>query len=143
MFRICIGVCASTRSSLTWLQFFQKLEAERGDEITIKAGSKRYILSDDVLKDIEWNGREIRNAFQTAVALAEYEATQKRKKLIAQGEMKESEAHAFEIELRQDHFEKVVEMSDNFKKYLSTVGRAGTEAMKAKNNGDRGDDSLL
>lgn len=124
-----------------WLQFFQKLEAERGDEITIKAGSKRYILSDDVLKDIEWNGREIRNAFQTAVALAEYEATQKRKRLIAQGEMKEGEEH--EIELRQDHFEKVVEMSDNFKKYLSTVGPTGTEAMNAKNNGDRGDDSLL
>jgi hypothetical protein len=107
-----------------WLQFFSKLEKERGDEVQVKAGAKRYILSDDVLKDIEWNGREIRNAFQTAVALAEYEAMQRGEK---DGKL--------EIELRQDHFEKVVEMSDNFKKYLSTVGEA--------NNGDRGDDMLL
>jgi hypothetical protein len=32
--------------------------------------------------------------------LAEYAATQKRKKLIAHGEMKEGEANALEIELR-------------------------------------------
>jgi hypothetical protein len=123
-----------------WLQFFQKLEAERGDEITIKSAAKRYILSDDVLNDIEWNGREIRNAFQTAVALAEYEAEQKKAKLLAKGE---SVDEGVEIELRQDHFEKVVEMSDNFKKYLATVGPAGSEATKAKNKGDRGDDFLL
>jgi len=111
-----------------WLQFFQKLEKERGDEITIKAAAKKYILSDDVLKDTEWNGREIRNAFQTAVALAEYEASQR----------------TTDMELRQDHFEKVVEMSDNFKKYLATVGPdQGTEMVKAKNHGDRGDDTLL
>lgn len=118
-----------------WLQFFQKLETERGDEINVKAGAKRYVLSDDVLKDIEWNGREIRNAFQTAVALAEYEAEQKLKK----GRKAEIEAgekeKTLEIELRQDHFEKVVEMSDNFKKYLATVDETG--------KGDRGDDSML
>ncbi|KAM3073696.1 hypothetical protein ACMFMG_004420 [Clarireedia jacksonii] len=120
-----------------WLQFFKKLEMERADEISVKTAAKRYILSDDVLKDIEWNGREIRNAFQTAVALAEYEATVKRK----------NESDKLEVELRQDHFEKVVEMSDNFKKYLATVGDesvAGqSEMIKAKINGDRGDDALL
>lgn len=124
-----------------WLQFFKKLEVERADEITIKSAAKRYILSDDVLKDIEWNGREIRNAFQTAVALAEYEAEMKRSK---EGGDKEGK---LEVELRQDHFEKVVEMSDNFKKYLATVGSeevAGqSEMLRAKVNGDRGDDALL
>jgi len=116
-----------------WIQFFQKLETERGDEINVKAGAKRYVLSDDVLKDIEWNGREIRNAFQTAVALAEYEAEQKLKKL---GKVEDDgEEKTLEIELRQDHFEKVVEMSDNFKKYLATVDEDG--------KGDRGDDSML
>jgi SpoVK/Ycf46/Vps4 family AAA+-type ATPase len=120
-----------------WLQFFKKLEMERADEISVKSAAKRYILSDDVLKDIDWNGREIRNAFQTAVALAEYEATTKRK----------DESEKLEVELRQDHFEKVVEMSDNFKKYLATVGDDATagqsEMMVAKKNGDRGDDALL
>jgi hypothetical protein len=116
-----------------WLQFFKKLETERGDEVNVKAGAKRYILSDDVLKDIDWNGREIRNAFQTAVALAEYEAMQNVSKLSLEDEREEKKT--LQIELRQDHFEKVVEMSDNFKKYLSTVSD--------ENKGDRGDDSLL
>ncbi|KAH8687929.1 hypothetical protein BGZ60DRAFT_440107 [Tricladium varicosporioides] len=107
-----------------WLQFFSKLEKERGEEVQVLAGAKRYILSDDVLKDIDWNGREIRNAFQTAVALAEYEAMQKG-----------NEEGKLHIELRQDHFEKVVEMSDNFKKYLASVSD--------ENHGDRGNDELL
>lgn len=124
-----------------WVQFFQKLEMERGQEVVVQKAAKRFVLSDDVLMDIEWNGREIRNAFQTAVALAEYEAAVKQKKLVEKGEAKEGDG--LEIELRQDHFEKVVEMSDNFKKYLATVGPAGSEALKAKNNGDRGDDDLL
>lgn len=114
-----------------WQQFFQKLETERGDEISVKAGAKRYVLGDDVLKDIEWNGREIRNAFQTAVALAEYEFEQKAKKAGS-----DEGGKTLEIELRQDHFEKVVEMSDNFKKYLSTVDNKDGK-------GDRGDDSML
>jgi hypothetical protein len=125
-----------------WTQFFAKLERERGDEVTIKAAAKKYILSDDVLTDTEWNGREIRNAFQTAVALAEYEADQKIKSAINKGSADRTEKR--EIELRQDHFEKVVEMSDNFKKYLATVGPdLGNEMIKAKNHGDRGDDNLL
>lgn len=113
-----------------WLQFFAKLERERGDDVHVRAAAKKYILSDDVLRDTEWNGREIRNAFQTAVALAEYEAGQLR--------------GGAELELRQDHFERVVEMSDNFKRYLATVGPdQGPEERKAKNHGDRGDDRLL
>lgn len=45
-----------------------------------------------------------------------------------------------DIELRQDHFEKVVEMSDNLKKYLSTVGQ---DVGPRYQLWDRGDDSLL
>jgi len=39
------------------------------------------------------------------------------------------------------HFEKVVEMSDNFKKYLSSVDHGDAVVMAHK--GDRGDDKLL
>jgi len=126
-----------------WLQFFKKLETERAGELCVKAGAKKYILSDDVLEDTEWNGREIRNAFQTAVALAEYEATTKQKKRINSGGAKEGEVEGknLDIELRQDHFEKVVEMSDNFKKYLASVERG--EIVDMAHKGDRGDDSLL
>jgi len=119
-----------------WKQFFGKLEKERGDEVTVREGAKRWVLGEDVSGEggVSWNGREIRNAFQTAVALAEYEAEQKRGK----GEGK------LDVELRQDHFERVVEMSDGFKRYLESVGQEGeTESVKAKNQGDRGDDKLL
>lgn len=126
-----------------WLQFFKKLELERSDEVCVAAGAKKYVMSDDVLEDIEWNGREIRNAFQTAVALAEYEATIAQKKRLAKdgGREGEVEGKGLEIELRQDHFEKVVEMSDNFKKYLASVD--GGDAVNAQHKGDRGDDNLL
>ena len=126
-----------------WLQFFQKLELERSGEVCVAAGAKKYVLSDDVLEDIEWNGREIRNAFQTAVALAEYEATTKQKKRILAGGKKEGEieGQGLEIELCQYHFEKVVDMSDNFKKYLASVKRG--EVVDMQQQGDRGDDNLL
>lgn len=126
-----------------WKQFFEKLELERKDEVLVRGGAKRFVLSDDVLDNIEWNGREIRNAFQTAVALAEYEAEQKLKKRLdkASPEMGETENKGLEIELRQDHFEKVVEMSDNFKRYLASVEEG--DDMKKKHLGERGDDSLL
>ena len=70
----------------------------------VKAGAKKYILSDDVLQDTEWNGREIRNAFQTAVALAEYEAATSQKKRISNGGAKEGEVEGknLDIELRQE-----------------------------------------
>lgn len=122
-----------------WKQFFQKLETERAGEVQVRSGAKRFIMSDDVLDGIEWNGREIRNAFQTAVALAEYEATQNQQRIIAKGG--EIMGQGLEIELRQDHFEKVVEMSDNFKKYLASVEES--EDGKKKHLGERGDDSLL
>lgn len=126
-----------------WRQFFEKLELERAGEVQVRAGAKKFVLSDDVLEGIEWNGREIRNAFQTAVALAEYEATTKQKKRLALGQGKEGEVEGkgLEIELRQDHFEKVVEMSDNFKKYLKSVEQ--DEEAGKKYTGERGDDSLL
>ncbi|QSZ29443.1 hypothetical protein DSL72_003957 [Monilinia vaccinii-corymbosi] len=68
-----------------------KLEVERADEITIQTAAQRYILLDDLLKDIEWNGREIR----TAAALAEYEAETK-------GTERGEEGGTLEVELRWD-----------------------------------------
>ncbi|KAK4646980.1 uncharacterized protein QC761_0024570 [Podospora bellae-mahoneyi] len=50
-----------------WTQFFDKLTDERQDFI-ITGRAKQYVLEDDIIKKLEWNGREIRNAFQTAVA---------------------------------------------------------------------------
>lgn len=129
-----------------WQQNFAKLERERADQVTIKAAAKRYILSDDVLRDVDWNGREIRNAFQTAVALAEYEAEDraKRPRGIAYAKPATDDAataaSVVPIELNQSHFERVVDMSNSFKKYLASVVPAETNRAGV---GERGDDRLL
>jgi ATP-dependent Clp protease ATP-binding subunit ClpA len=43
-----------------WKQFFAKLNDERKD-IAIDSRAKRYVLQDSMMKEIQWNGREIRN----------------------------------------------------------------------------------
>lgn len=43
-----------------WSQFFNKLEDERED-FFITRRAKAFVLEDDTICEIEWNGREIRN----------------------------------------------------------------------------------
>ncbi|KAF2643577.1 hypothetical protein P280DRAFT_478331 [Massarina eburnea CBS 473.64] len=69
----------------------------------------------------KWNGREIRNAFQTAVALAEYEGK------------KDAEDR---IILTDDHLRSVVEMSRDFKVYLEDVHMA-SEGKRAERRKER------
>lgn len=81
----------------------------------------------DKVKELEWNGREIRNAFQTAVSLAEFEA---------------SEDPNFDPEgpvvVESGHFEKVCKMSKSFKDYMFKLKRAD-EPKRAKGRKDRHD----
>ncbi|MCJ1438851.1 hypothetical protein MMC27_008241 [Xylographa pallens] len=60
---------------------------------------------------VVWNGRQIRNAFQTAVALAEYDAFKINEKYKA-----EEKPH-----LKAAHFEQVAKASKDFDKYLQVV----------------------
>lgn len=63
-----------------------------------------------------WNGRQIRNAFQTAIALAEYEAYLK----------------GGRPELAERHFAKVAKASSDFDKYLRmTHGRSESQLAEA------------
>ncbi|KAK0659202.1 hypothetical protein QBC41DRAFT_262521, partial [Cercophora samala] len=89
-----------------WTQFFDKLTDEREDFI-ITGRAKKYILEDDIVKRLEWNGCEIRNAFQTAVALAEFRFLQKTDKGKHEGPT-----------LDQKDFEQVCDMTRQFKEYL-------------------------
>ncbi|KAI0538398.1 hypothetical protein GGR58DRAFT_468241 [Xylaria digitata] len=68
-----------------------------------------------------WNGRQIRNAFQSAVALAGY---------------KHKGTH--KIVLNRDHFEKVSKVSNQFNNYLWSI-QCKTDADKAANWGLRYD----
>ncbi|CZR56708.1 related to TOB3 (member of AAA-ATPase family) [Phialocephala subalpina] len=93
-----------------WKQFFDKLERERKDSIFIDSRAKRYVLDDSEMKKIAWNGREIRNAFQTAVALAEY-------RFHFEGGKDESDMAV----LDKMDFEQVCQMSVDFKTYMKDV----------------------
>ncbi|KAI9856752.1 MAG: hypothetical protein M1813_008789 [Trichoglossum hirsutum] len=69
-----------------------------------------------------WNGRQIRNAFQTVVALADYKS--KGSTLI----------------LHRSHFEKVAEASKEFDEYLTEVYQGQTESKRAERERSRFDD---
>ncbi|KAJ4355596.1 uncharacterized protein N0V89_003616 [Didymosphaeria variabile] len=103
-----------------WQTFISKLQRERGDYIRLNIDAKEY-LDGKELRSVKWNGREIRNAFQTAVALAEYEAT------------KDSEG---KIIMNDSHLRSVVEMSRDFKEYLKDLHR-GDEGKRAERRFER------
>lgn len=109
------------RRQAVWTTFFNKLERERGQSIKIPYSTGEYTKHDPELRRLEWNGREIRNAFQMAVALAEY--------------TDERDPEGF-ITLQAAHFQQVVRMSSNFAKYMRKVHGAETEKVAA-NRGDR------
>ena len=70
-----------------------------------------------------WNGRQIKNAFQTAIALAEFDANKKQGKPV----------------LALEHFKVVAQASEDFDDYLCRV-HGGTEADLAKRYLLRDDD---
>ncbi|KAH7131325.1 hypothetical protein EDB81DRAFT_137368 [Dactylonectria macrodidyma] len=92
-----------------WGQFFDKLSDDREDFI-ITGRAKSFVLEDDTICQIEWNGREIRNAFQTAVSLAEFRFLQKPNKTKNDNPT-----------LDQKDFEQVCKMVRQFKQYLVDV----------------------
>jgi hypothetical protein len=65
---------------------------------------------------VEWNGREIRNAFQTAVALAQHEARKAGKDVVT---------------LRPEHLKSVVVMSKQFKDYITSTHKNQDETKRA------------
>ncbi|MCJ1458205.1 hypothetical protein MMC28_008576 [Mycoblastus sanguinarius] len=97
-----------------WQMFFDKLIRERGDIMRVPIETKDYTKGKEV-KELRWNGREIRNAFQTAVALAEFESA------------KDEEGKTL---LKESHIMQIVRMSKEFKTYLRELHR-GDEAKRA------------
>ncbi|OCK86279.1 P-loop containing nucleoside triphosphate hydrolase protein [Lepidopterella palustris CBS 459.81] len=107
-----------------WEAFFKKLERERGENIVISEQARKYVGSSKDVKAVKWNGREIRNAFQTAVALAEV------------GEERDDQDR---IILKDSHIRSIVRMSGAFKKYLVTLHQ-GDDTRRAAREGLRVDD---
>lgn len=108
---------------MVWKTFTDKLQRERGDSLRLNIDAKEYIRSAQ-MRAVEWNGREIRNALQTAVALAEFDAE------------KDEEG---KIIVTDAHLKAVVELSADFKRYLSEL-HSGNESKRAERKYERLDD---
>ncbi|KAJ4232954.1 hypothetical protein NW757_013739 [Fusarium falciforme] len=106
------NLSAESRKKI-WSHFFDKLDDEREDFKTTRR-AKDYVLDGEISK-IEWNGREIRNGFQTAVALAEFRFLQNR------------DDSKTQPTLDQKDFEQVLNMMQQFKTYLINVHGSNEE----------------
>ncbi|KAL8841967.1 MAG: hypothetical protein Q9176_002904 [Flavoplaca citrina] len=103
----------------------------------LKSSEKRYDMDEDGIiafaKDHfltydeggRWNGRQIRNAFQTVLALAEYDAT---------------EGMSPRPRVTVDHFQKVAAAASDFDRYLRDVYGGRDESARAFNESLRKDD---
>ncbi|KAI1465295.1 P-loop containing nucleoside triphosphate hydrolase protein [Daldinia caldariorum] len=87
-----------------WLNSFERLERDSGGKVYISVATREYAYESHDVKSLRWNGREIRNALQTAVALAETEAV---------------EDDRDKVTVTDKHLRAVVKMSRGFKSFLS------------------------
>jgi hypothetical protein len=85
-----------------------KQERDSSQKVYIPPATKTYALESAEVDALEWNGREIRNALQTAVALAEAEAV-------------EEAGLESAVVLADRHLRAVVRMSAGFKEFLGAA----------------------
>jgi len=93
------------------------------DSKAIKRYARKHYAKLEKAKRGPWNGRQIKNAFQTAIALAEFDAkTNNQTKPV----------------LTVDHFEVVAKAAFGFDEYLSKIH--GTDMDRARREGQRDDE---
>ncbi|KAI1657575.1 P-loop containing nucleoside triphosphate hydrolase protein [Daldinia decipiens] len=86
-----------------WLNGFERLERDSDGKVHISVATREYAYESNDVQSLRWNGREIRNALQTAVALAETEALEDDKDRVT---------------VTDKHLRTVVKMSRGFKNFL-------------------------
>ncbi|MCJ1262519.1 hypothetical protein MMC22_002389 [Lobaria immixta] len=110
-----------------WNMNLERMEKRKGRGMTIdRVGIVDFALrhfEENKKRNTRWNGRQIRNAFQTATALAEYEA---------------AAAQKSPATLEVGHFETVAEASLQFDMYIAeTIGAdAGQRALLERTRAD-------
>ncbi|GLA83351.1 hypothetical protein AtubIFM56815_007543 [Aspergillus tubingensis] len=102
-----------------WKNFLDKLHGEQRGKIRVTPACAHFLMGNE-MSAMDWNGREIRNALQTAIALAEYD-------------MRGSEYYheGDEITVESDHFKKVMEMNRSFRNYMNSI-KKDTEEKRAQ-----------
>lgn len=102
-----------------WASNFDRLESESKGQVHVSAAAREYARHGDEVLKLKWNGREIRNNMQTALAMAE-----------ADGEDEGV------VMLAEKHLRAVVKMSKGFKDYMNR--RVGDDSDDAY-SGDESD----
>ncbi|KAI1172358.1 P-loop containing nucleoside triphosphate hydrolase protein [Nemania sp. FL0916] len=117
------------KSLSIWQNSIDTLKAEMSgsikvdDDAVLKFAKKQYRrLEKEDLRP--WNGRQIRNAFQTAIAIAKYDGKEKN----------------MEVILRAEHFKKVAKSAVAFDQYLTEIYSGKDEAQLARESYLRADD---
>ncbi|KAI0116462.1 hypothetical protein GGR51DRAFT_501417 [Nemania sp. FL0031] len=120
--------------SKIWDNLFSKLKEDHkngGPEIRYEYDAKQYVKKDPEIRKLQWNGREIRNAFQTAAALAVFDAKLAKEK----GACDEDTIP----EIKEKHLSQVVSMSSAFKDYITATHEGIEDADMAYKLGIRYD----
>ncbi|KAF2827495.1 hypothetical protein CC86DRAFT_440001 [Ophiobolus disseminans] len=86
-------------------------------------------------RDTRWNGRQIRNAFQTALAMAEYDAIEASDEAVWERQVGTG---IFNAHLKASHFRTVADASSEFDSYMEQATVA-TDAGRALMDRDRAD----
>lgn len=110
-----------------WDTSFRKLSKERPD-IDVDHSIYDQAYRDETIRKLCWNGREIRNAFNTMIALAQFDA----------GQQSNSRTSGGKIRIRREHLQQVAQISNEYKGYMRSLRGVG-EASHAKLEGLRDD----
>jgi ATP-dependent Clp protease ATP-binding subunit ClpA len=96
-----------------WQGFFRKLARERAGKIQISSAAKKWVLERAESGDAQLNGRDIRNALQTAITLAEAETE----------EDPDFDPQKTAIIVEQSHFARVLDITKKFHEYVKSIRR--------------------
>lgn len=89
-----------------WTHNFDRLDRDSRGKIHVAMAAREFVWSSQEVRALKWNGREIRNAMQTALALAESDSNEEGLQTITIGEK---------------HLRAVVKMSKGFKDYIKSI----------------------
>ncbi|KAL9606931.1 MAG: hypothetical protein Q9167_008104 [Letrouitia subvulpina] len=111
-----------------WQGFFKKLEHESAipgaKKVIVDKYAQKFVQNDHEVRELQWNGREIRNTLQTAISLASYKA------------LEAGQSPDDPVEVEEDHFRKAVSMSRKFRVYMKSITGLGEDA-RAKARSER------
>lgn len=114
-----------------WKGFFAKLAKDKSVKIRIQPAAKNWVIECFAKGDFKhFNGRDIRNALQTAITLAEFEHEEDARGEDAQTDMP--------VTISKAHFERVFSLINDFRNYVDRI-RNKDQKGRAQERLDRND----